>query len=134
MVPFSDDSAGREAPGGEDPLASIPRGGDGPELDRLRAELLAQFESERRELAREEAESPSPVEEGGAILGEGVDDPAARPVRSGPLRELLDAEFDRCHRFDPIRSLFGDIRTFLRRAVARENEEDLPVEEFRRSG
>ena len=68
-------------------------------------------------------------------LTEGVSaDPAQRPLRGGTLRDLLDAEFQRCHRFDTISTFFGDLRSLLRKAVARETDEDLEVDEFERRG
>ncbi len=59
-------------------------------------------------------------------------DRSVRPLRSGPLRELLDAEFQRCHRFETISSFFGDLRSLLRKAVTREEDEDLEVEQYQR--
>ncbi len=49
-------------------------------------------------------------------------DLAIRPLRGGPLRDLLDAEFVRCHRFEAVSSFFGDLRSLLRKAVVRQDE------------
>jgi len=56
-------------------------------------------------------------------------DRSIRPVRSGPLRDLLDAEFRRNHRFETLSSFFGDLRTLLRKAVVRDDE-TLGMERF----
>lgn len=52
-----------------------------------------------------------------------------RPLRTGALRDLLDAEFRRNHRFETLSSFFGDLRALLRKAVVRE-EETLGLERF----
>ena len=52
----------------------------------------------------------------------------SRPLRQGALRELLDAEFQRCHRFDTFNSIVGDLRTLIRRAVVREEESEEEIE------
>ena len=62
-----------------------------------------------------------------AVEERGVDG-SVRPVRTGPLCDLLDAEFQRCHRFDGISTFLGDLRSLLRRAVVREDEEALDLE------
>lgn len=49
-------------------------------------------------------------------------DRSVRPLRGGPLRDLLDAEFQRCHRFETLGSFFGDLRSLLKKAVVREEE------------
>jgi hypothetical protein len=45
------------------------------------------------------------------------------------LRDLLDAEFRRNHRFEALSSFFGDLRALLRKAIVRE-EETLGLERF----
>ncbi len=52
----------------------------------------------------------------------------SRPLRQGALRDLLDAEFQRCHRFDTFNSIVGDLRTLLRRAVVREEENEEAID------
>ena len=49
-------------------------------------------------------------------------DRSVRPLRGGPLRDILDAEFRRCHRFDTLSSFFGDLRSLLRKAIVREDD------------
>jgi len=56
-------------------------------------------------------------------------DRSIRPVRAGPLRDLLDAEFRRNHRFETLSSFFGDLRGLLRKAVVRDDE-TLGLERF----
>lgn len=45
-----------------------------------------------------------------------------RPVREGPLREILDREFERSYRFEGMSDLLNDIKGLLRRVVHREVE------------
>ena len=123
MVSFGEDSFRRERRRSRNVgLAHSPRLEESP----------VPVSSTDEEEAELEVPSFSSVSSSRISVGDRTVDRSVRPVRTGPLRDLLDAEFQRCHRFDGISTFLGDLRSLLRRAVVREDEEalELEAEEF----